>query len=95
MKYYVLFYDVVDDYLERRAPFREEHLNLVQRLYEQGAILLGGALADPADRVLIVFHTENTDVIDDFIHRDPYVKNGLVAGWKVRPWTVVIGNVAD
>jgi len=92
MNYYVLFYDVVDDYMERRTEFREEHLKLVRELYDQGDLLLGGALADPADRVLLVFRTGNMEVINEFVHKDPYVKNGLVARWKIRPWTVVIGN---
>ena len=95
MNYYVLFYEVVDDYLQRRTQFREEHLDLVKRLHERGEILLGGALADPADRVLVVFHTDNPGIIDDFVNKDPYVRNGLVARWKIRPWTVVIGNVAE
>ena len=91
MDYYVLFYEVIDDYLERREKFREEHLKLVRGLYEQGNLLLGGALADPADQVLIVFRTGNPDVIDDFVRRDPYVKNGLVVRWTIRPWMVAVG----
>ena len=92
MNYFVLFYDVVDDYLERRAEFREEHLGLVRELFDRGALLLGGALADPPDRVLIVFRTENSGIVEDFVRQDPYVRNGLVARWKIRPWTVVVGG---
>ena len=91
MDYYVLFYEVVDDYLERRERFREEHLKLVRGFYKQGDLLLGGALADPADQVLIVFCTDKHDIINDFVGRDPYVKNGLVTRWRIRPWTVVVG----
>jgi hypothetical protein len=25
---------------------------------------------------------------------DPYVSNGLVTGWRVRPWTTVVGEDA-
>ena len=32
------------------------------------------------------------DVVDDFAKADPYVKEGLVRTWKVRPWTVVVGQ---
>ena len=95
MNYYVLFYDVVGDYLQRRGAFREEHLKLVGELYNKGYLLRGGALADPADRVLLVFRTEDTAVINEFVRRDPYVKNGLVTHWEIRPWTVVIGNAND
>ena len=29
---------------------------------------------------------------EDFARRDPYVANGLVTKWTVRPWAVVIGG---
>ena len=34
MKYYALFYDVVDDYVSRRATFRAEHLRLAQEAHQ-------------------------------------------------------------
>lgn len=95
MNYYVLFYYVVEDYLARRAGYREEHLRLVRQMRDHGGLLLGGALADPADQVLMVFRTANTDDIEDFVLKDPYVKNGLVTRWEIRPWTVVVGNAID
>jgi uncharacterized protein YciI len=30
---------------------------------------------------------------ESFAASDPYVVNGLVTRWTVRPWTVVVGNV--
>jgi uncharacterized protein YciI len=33
-------------------------------------------------------------VIERFIDSDPYVRNGLVISWTIRPWTVVIGEGA-
>ena len=56
---------------------------------------LGGALAEPADQVLLVFRLANTDDIEDFVLKDPYVKHGLVTRWEIRPWTVVVGNAID
>jgi len=29
---------------------------------------------------------------ESFARHDPYVINGLVKRWEVRPWTAVIGN---
>ena len=34
--YYMLLYEVVDDFINRRAPFREEHLGMVQKAHERG-----------------------------------------------------------
>jgi uncharacterized protein len=90
--YYALFYEVVDDFVARRGAYRDEHLRLAHEARALGALLLAGALADPADGALIVFQGESPAVAEAFARRDPYVKNGLVTKWKVRSWTVVVGN---
>ena len=89
--YYVLFYKTVDNYIEKRAPYREEHLRLAQQAHDNESLILGGALADPADGALLVFRGDDSSVAEDFAKNDPYVKNGLITEWRVRPWTVVIG----
>jgi uncharacterized protein len=90
--YYALFYEVVDDFVARRGAYRDEHLRLAHEARARGELLLAGALADPADGALIVFQGESPAVAEAFARRDPYVKNGLVTKWKVRSWTVVVGN---
>ena len=92
MKYYALFYYVVDDFVARRAEYREEHLRLVREAHRRGELLLAGAFTDPTDRALLVFRAEDRSVTEDFVRNDPYVKKGLVTRWEVRPWAVVIGN---
>ncbi len=92
MNYYALFYEVVDDFVARRAPFRREHLRLAAEARKRGEILLAGALAEPADRALIVFHAADKSLAEAFARQDPYVVNGLVKKWEVRPWNVVVGN---
>jgi uncharacterized protein YciI len=92
MPYYTLFYHLVDDYLTRRPLYREEHLRLAREAHERGELFLGGALADPADQALLVFRVRDRSVAEAFARNDPYVLNGLVTRWEVRPWTVVIGN---
>ena len=52
---WVLFYELVDDYLERRPALREEHLALARAAHERGELLQAGALSDPFDRALLVF----------------------------------------
>jgi uncharacterized protein YciI len=90
MGYYLLVYHVIDDYVLRRAPYREEHLRLAREAQERGELILGGALADPVDKALLVFRVRDPSVIEAFVHSDPYVKNGLVIRWEIRSWTVVI-----
>jgi len=90
--YWLLLYDLVDDYLERRAPLREAHLALARAAHERGELLLAGALADPTDEAVLVFTTDDVSVVEDFARNDPYVNEGLVTSWTVRRWNVVIGT---
>jgi uncharacterized protein YciI len=90
--YYLLFYETVDNYVEKRAPYRAQHLERARDAHARGELLLAGALADPADGAVLVFRTPTQAAVEDFAQRDPYVQNGLIKAWRVRPWTVVIGN---
>jgi uncharacterized protein len=89
--HYILFYDVVDDYVERRVQFREAHLNHARAAVERGELVLGGALADPVDAAVILFRG-SAEVAEAFAKSDPYVINGLVKSWRVRKWNTVIGG---
>jgi len=92
MAYYALFYDVVEDFVARRFPYREEHLKLAQEAHRRGELVLAGALADPADRALIILRGDSPEIARSFARNDPYVRNGLVQRWEVRPWNVVVGG---
>lgn len=93
MGYYALFYrEVVADFIARRGIYREEHLGLARGAYARGELLLAGALAEPPDGALLVFKSETAAPVEDFVRKDPYVLNGLVKRWEIRPWTVVVGN---
>lgn len=90
--FYLLTYDVVENYVERRAAFRDEHLKLATEYAERGILILGGALADPVDQAVLVFQADSPAPIEDFVERDPYVKQGLIRSYRIRPWTVVIDS---
>jgi uncharacterized protein YciI/heme-degrading monooxygenase HmoA len=92
MNYYALLYELVDDMVTRRAPFREQHLALARESRERGELVLGGALSEPVDRALLVFYADDKSKVEAFAREDPYVLNGLVKKWEVRPWNVVVGN---
>jgi uncharacterized protein YciI len=92
MAFFALQYELVDDFVARRAPYREEHLRRLTDLRGRGEVVLAGAFADPVDRALLVFSGSDRDVAESFARQDPYVVNGLVTRWEVRPWTVVVGT---
>lgn len=82
--HYLLFYDVVPDYVERRAPLRTAHLALARAAHARGELMLGGALADPVDGAVLLFRGDSPSVAEAFAAADPYVTQGLVTRWKVR-----------
>ena len=93
MPHYLLSYTIADDYLERRGAFRDAHLAAAWGAVEAGELLLGGAVGDPPESALLVF--TDPDAAAAFAQADPYVANGLVSGWRVTPWTTVVGRDAS
>jgi len=94
MAHYLLFYELVDNYVERRKPFRVEHLTMAWQSHDRGELVLGGILDEPVDRAVLFFQGDSPDVARRFAESDPYVLNGLVVRWEVRPWVTVAGTQA-
>jgi len=93
--HYLLIYDVVEDYVTRRAPLRAAHIALAREAVARGALVLGGALANPPDAVVLMFRGDSPASAEAFAKADPYVLNGLVTVWRVREWTTVVGRDAE
>lgn len=91
----LLQYDLVDDYVEKRAPLRAEHIGLAKNAYDSGDLILAGALSDPIDNAIFVFRDNDPEAPARFAQNDPYVRNGLVKAWRVRKWNTVLGDGAQ
>jgi uncharacterized protein YciI len=86
---HILFYDYVENMLERRVPHREQHMAAIGAEREAGRIVMAGPLGDPPHGAAIVFRGVDPDAIEEFVVSDPYVKAGLVTSWRVELWQVV------
>ena len=73
----LLFYDLVDNYAERRVPFRKDHIAHAKAAVARGELVLGGALANPVDGTVLLFKSDSPAVAESFAKADPYVTNGL------------------
>jgi uncharacterized protein YciI len=78
--HYLLFYDVVEGYTERRKPFRAAHLAHANEAVARGELVLGGALADPVDAAVLLFRAPSRQPAERFAERE---------------WTTVIGPEAS
>jgi uncharacterized protein YciI len=72
----LLFYEVGEDYVERRGPFRAEHLGLIQQAHERGELVMAGSRGSSGWRGSVL--RPSTEAAVAFAQADPYVKNGLV-----------------
>jgi uncharacterized protein YciI len=90
--YFVLLYEVVNDFINQRAPFRSEHLNLLEQAHHRGVLVMAGAFSDPVDGAALIFRGSDASLASHFAEVDPYVVNGLVTNWRVRGWNVVVGG---
>jgi uncharacterized protein YciI len=95
MKHFLLIYDYVPDYMDRRAPYRPAHFALAQAAVERGDLVLAGACTDEGDPLgVLVFKAPDRRVVEEFAKADPYVLNGVATRWQVREWTTVLGKDA-
>ena len=102
-KYHVLFYDYVPNVLEKRDPYRPAHFKHVMKLVDKGTLQLGGAWGvdgddenpdfgnNTVDGACVIFKGMTREEIVAFVKEDPYFVNGLISGYRIRPWTVVVG----
>ncbi len=88
--YYLLFYDVAANFVDRRTPFREAHLKLAREAYERGELLMAGSFGEPVDGAALLFRSPDPSTVERFVQGDPYVKEGLVTDWRVRKWHEVL-----
>jgi uncharacterized protein len=94
-KHWLLFYEGDDDYIEKRQPYRGDHLEYAQAACARGEMIHGGALGDPPTGSVLSFVGDTAEVAENFAKNDPYVKSGVVKNWRVERWIVVIGEGAE
>ena len=92
--HYLLIYNLSPDYLTKRGAHRDEHLRLAWEAKNNGDLILGGALQEPADQAYLLFKSDTSEAAEKFAKKDPYVKSGIVKSWSVRPWMTVVGDKA-
>jgi len=87
-RYFILFYDYVDDILERREPHRDAHLGLLRDAHGAGDLLMAGAIGDPPHGGALVFRS--AEAAERFADADPYRAADLVTEHRVEPWNVAV-----
>ena len=93
--HYLLMYNVVPDYIEKRAAHREAHLALAKAAAARGELIAGGAIDGGNGGALLLFKGDSPAAAEAFAKEDPYVRHGVVTEWAVKQWTTVVGPIAE
>ena len=88
---HLLTLDYVEDILEKRDPYRADHIAGAKAAEADGKVVLAGALQNPTDAGVFVFKDCDEAFVDAFVKADAYYKAGLVTGYTIRPWMIVVG----
>lgn len=64
--YYVLEYETGEDFVNRRAPYRDEHLGAVRDAQARGEVVMGGALGEPPQGAMLIFRADTPAVVEAF-----------------------------
>ncbi len=74
---------------EKRGPYREEHLSRMDKLYDEGVVLVAGALADMSASVFVL-DLEREDSARAIVETDTYWRNGIWTDFTIRKLNRVV-----
>lgn len=82
---FVLWGTYCPDALERRTPFREEHLTGLRRQKEEGVLLTLGP-TEGSTHVFGIYEAASREAVEALVKNDVYWRNGIWTAVEVYPW---------
>lgn len=85
MPKYVLWGTYCDDVLEKRAPYRQAHLDGLAALKANGSLITIGPTKD-LTKVFGVYEADNKATVRHLVEADPYWQNGIWTEYQIYEW---------
>jgi uncharacterized protein YciI len=82
---FVLWGTYCADALEKRAPYREEHLEGLQRQKDAGLLITLGP-TEGSTHVFGIYEADSQAQVEELLHNDVYWRNGIWTELTVYPW---------
>jgi uncharacterized protein YciI len=89
MTKYVLWGRYCDNVQEKRAPFRQAHLEGLQAQKTQGVLITLGPTED-LTQVFGIYEADSEATVRELVESDPYWQNGIWTAYEVKPWIQAI-----
>jgi len=82
---FVLWGTYCENALEKRTPYRDEHLSGLRRLKEEGVLITLGP-TEGSTHVFGIFEAESQEQVEAILHADVYWRHGIWTALQVYPW---------
>ena len=73
----------------REQPFWDKHAAFIDKLVDEGFILMGGPLVDEGGALLIV-NAEDENEVREKLNNDPWTTHGILKLESVKRWQIFI-----
>lgn len=82
---FVLWGTYCADALEKRTPYRDEHLAGLQRQKEEGVLLTLGPTVDTS-HVFGLYEADELETVENLVKGDIYWRQGIWTAVEIYPW---------
>jgi uncharacterized protein YciI len=86
---HLMTYRAVEDFLPLARAHLAGHRARLLEFHDRGVLLMAGPLGEPDNGDAISVFTTR-EAAEEFVAGDPFVVNGVVAEWSIRPWHEVL-----
>ncbi|MEM9922448.1 MAG: YciI family protein [Cyanobacteria bacterium P01_D01_bin.50] len=85
MAKYIMWGSYCENVLEKRAPYRQEHLDGLAKQKEDGILVTIGPTKDTT-QVFGIYEAADEATVRELVENDPYWKNGIWTEYFVKEW---------
>ncbi|PZD74919.1 hypothetical protein C1752_00924 [Acaryochloris thomasi RCC1774] len=85
MTKYVMWGSYCEDVLEKRTPYRQDHLDGLAAQKESGTLITIGPTKD-ITKVFGIYEAADEATVRQLIESDPYWKGGVWTEYEVKEW---------
>jgi len=85
MPKYLMWGSYCEDVLEKRAPYRQAHLDGLTQQKESGVLVTIGPTQD-LKQVFGIYEAEDEATVRQLVEGDPYWQNGIWTEYEVKAW---------
>ncbi len=85
MEKFVVFGEYCKDAINKREPFREQHLNRLKSLKDRNILITLGP-TKCTKYLFGIFNANDENELKDIIEEDIYWENGIWINYDIYPW---------